>query len=389
MTEFHTGIGAETKIRLTNGRNYRIKDLVEQEIPGSVYVLNESNSKIEPRKIIGWRKTEARAPLENWKHIIATGYDSSGGFLGGSFLNDTKLLTDKGYTKIKDIPAALGDKPEIPVSPLKLKSWIRTEYNGSLISYIAALLAGHGAKLFTKNQRHANSKYRRVARIKVSDNNLRYLSDKIDVLSELMHMKKARPNSGRKDRFPSYFTPSTSELALLYYKINGAYTTWFLENYATPQTLAIWFANSGILNPDFSLVQMDYHYLELMTNDIPANWSNLPELMHQKFGLNCTVNLENGRFVFDQTSGYAFLKIIAPYVPKRMQELLPFKLRTDKPIDFIINNQPTQTPIWTYILELRPALPKMNRDRHVYSLKIENADNMFIGSVDNGFVMKL
>ena len=375
-----TGIGAETKIRFADGTAHRIKDIVEQHIKGSVYTYDLNKNQIETHPIIGWHKTDNILPLDNWKHVMAAGYDTTGGFLGATLTKDLSVyISENKAMPVSSIPASTSETVEHNISPYHLMTYIHSVVNGTFSDFLFSLLAGQTARLHIKNKRTAEIVLAPIAN-----------RDYFNWLINNQFKGKMKFTANRRTiKNRNYHTAGTSELALIANQVNGDYSSYFLDHHFSMQGFALWVLSSGIYNAD--------KYSDVLDPDVDfaliANQKNMYKLinaLYLKLDLESeAISIRNKNLlIFNQKNTEKLLRLVSDYLPEPLIDLVPAWARKDT-YDWHTENKPGLKIVPTELLELRPGAMKQMRDAHVYSLDIADSDNMFIGSVDNGILIKL
>ncbi len=85
-------VHADTIVPFVDGRNYTIREIVDNKIEGEVFSYNERVKRIEPRKIIDWFYNGKVDKKEDWITIAANAIDTKNGVLSFTVTPDHKVL---------------------------------------------------------------------------------------------------------------------------------------------------------------------------------------------------------------------------------------------------------------------------------------------------------
>ena len=410
------GLQAETKISFTDGTSATVKEITENKISKNIYALDTDNH-IITAKIINWFKFSSRLlPVGKWRHIVTSGYNTRGGFLGGTMTQTTPVLTQSGFKSVQDISAKATDVVQASVSKDKLISWIKTDFNNSYRDFLLGLLAGQNSKLKFQSSK---SKGKRKAFFLLTPESGSGTANKF-LLSVLNPVLKLKPD--KNVRWTSYRSQSNATFAVLKNSIENGNEMLYFLNHATDLGLAALYIQNAIRIPASDIPSdAEYNDWDNSSNyDLPLKYSPLIikiapasnplaviDKLHELYGISPILDTV-GNLMLSETDSRKIQQRVAKYIPPQLDYLLEPEFRGQyKTIH--LNSKSEKELIKVSILELRSGAAKIKRDAHIYRLIVKpvknensNSDNedsnisdlnsvkgIFIGSVDNGFVADL
>lgn len=409
------GLQAETKISFTDGTSATVKEIAENKISKNIYALDTDNH-IIIAKIVNWFKSSSRLlPVDKWRHIVTSGYNTRGGFLGGTMTQTTPVFTQSGFKPVQDILAKNTNVVQASVSKDKLTSWIKTDFNNSYRDFMLGLLAGQNSKLKFQN---GKSKGKRKAFFLLTSESGNGTANKF-ILSVLNPVLKLKPD--KNVRWTSYRSQSNATFAVLKHSIENGNEMLYFLNHATDLGLAALYIQNAIRIPVSDIPSdAEYNDWDNSSNyDLPLKYSPLIikiapasnplaviDKLHELYGISPILDTV-GNLMLSETDSKKIQQRVAKYIPPQLDYLLEPEFRGQyKTIH--LNSKSEKELINVAILELRSGATKIKRDAHIYRLIVrpvknknnnDNQDNntsdlnsvkgIFIGSVDNGFVADL
>lgn len=387
----HQGLSSETKVRLTNGKAYPIREIVKKHIQGNVYVLDHTDNSIREQPIIGWHEYGLERDRDYWKHITTTGYGKSN-FIGVSATNSLPIFTNlnteqQGWVHASDLKP---DKDKLVTSVLSV-------INSRLKDFLWGLIATGNNTVRPFNQ-HSAELY--IDLTLITERQRQYA----DWIKQLLHplLPELKFSTGKvnlydpvcdRNRFVKSMRISgyhTHELQLILNQIKEAGGTMnaFFKYHFSDLGFAVWFMYRGIIRRD----GIYYPLPELRSATGKVDKTRLEEaaaIFEEKTRLETYPDLDScGLYWFNHSSTVRYLNsLIYHYTPDFIaNNLLDYQYRSYYNLGQL-TNKPCQIPAAVNILNLRSASNKQLHNMHVYNLSVANSDNYFAGSKQNGMIV--
>lgn len=272
-------------VRLANGKNAKISDLVRSKFDGEV--LSEENGKLVPKRVIGWYKN----PIGNRKLLKIThkaAKNNGQGTVGVTLTNDHEVLTQRGWVRADEL---IINQDEICTG--------LPDFDGNTLQLMLSAILGDGEFYTPTSYQESHC-----------DEQLEYMNLRRDLLVDY------KPTSIVK-----YGDRNVYRIKALRALINIT----SLSNVEIVEKLdwfgfALWFMDDGYIRPD-------KWYSEIATTRFDLEEANqIAKILGAKF-VDCYVNQTQAgpRIMFGVESTKIISRMIAEYVP----DCLKYKLRPE------------------------------------------------------------
>lgn len=349
---------ANTIIPFTDGRSFKIKDIVENQIKGSVWSYNEETNSFEEKEIIDWHYNGDVEDESDYIHITTGAFDSIGGQNAITVTPNHKVMTKDGWKEAKD---------------LTINDYILTKYksiiNESLEDFLYGMLIGDS---------HLSIRSKNTACLRLQDSNdPEYLKWKIEKLSPFYNFKKLLVNG--KER---YLTNYQSELAIVKRIIGERNPLVMLKYHYSDLGLALWYMDDGHFDYENSHCRALIS-VKRFKNDEMLMSSICNEL--EKNGLKSSFR-KDGAIVLNKENSLKLFDKICKYIPESMQHKLPKEFR-NKYEDFTLKSHIEYKEIYLQIESIRNASKTQMKQKGKYDLSIKDNHNYLAGGISNGLLV--
>lgn len=346
---------ADMPIIFTDGRSIPIREVVEKQIKGDVWCLNEKTQQIEIQPIVDWHYNGDVTKNEDYIHIETESINGGGKF-GITVTPNHKVLTNNGWVEAKNL-----------------------KINDSLISKYESILVNKNTEDFLKGCLVGDStitiRSKNTASLKFQDsNNQDYCNWKKDILSNCLSFKE----NGKK-----WESEHTYEFAKLKKEIeNRNPLKIFKDGIISDLSLAIWIMDDGHYKQSHNNYQLSvkrFKNNKLILDGIKEIFSNS--------GIKCNYQLSNGNFHFDVKNSEIVANRIAPYLYSSMEYKLPVNLINSDKINLGITGGKIIKMDTVTVLFKRIASDKQMRQKGKYDISIKDNHNYFSGGYRNGVLV--
>jgi len=351
----------DVNIPLTDGRNYSIKEIVDNKIKGKVFSIDKKANRLIKKSIIGW-KNNGKVEKENFITIKTEAIETKNGILSITCTDNHKILTQKGWKKAKDV--SINDK---------VVSKYRSIFNNSLQEFIIGTLIGDSHIAIKK----------KTASINLQDNkNVDYIIWKVNKLKDLnFRLEKYFAHNKKLDR---YCSKSSYELYKYKSLLGNRNPLNFIDE-ITPLSLAIWYMDDGSI--DESRSHCRGSICAYRFKDYPETLIKISnKLFKEKFGVENKIDFNEGRFIFNKKGFTKLCSIIENYIPECMQYKLPKEFK-GKYKDFDCSYKESFKIKYINIIDINKASDRKYRNKIKYDLVIKDTHNYLAGNKDNGFII--
>lgn len=355
----------ETIVPLTDGRSFKIGEIVENKIKGNVWSFDETTKTFIEKPITGWVKKESLKDGEKWIAIKTQGPGTKNGSMFGVFTEDHAIYTSRGWVNVKNLR---GDD--------KLITHYKSKINSSLKEFLMGCFMGD-CSLKYRNNKEKNS-----TNIVFQDNeNLEYLEWKLDKLSKFYNFRKS--NTARPGK---YKYQSDYEVELAIYQKDIKYRDplrCFHHSGMNPLTMALWFMDDGHISKGRGQMSIS---ISFDRTDIDKLIEYLNDYEFYCYKGSGSKSRKPRSIKFTAQGARNLSKYIREYIPDMMQyKLLPEDKGYYK--DFNPENREEVLPLEIDIISIEPAKDKYYKNLNKYDLSIEGTKNFLAGNTTNGFVV--
>ena len=350
----------DTLINFVDGRSIPIGEVVDNQIKGDVYSVNEKSGEIEIKPIIDWHDNGKVENSSEFIHIQTQSIDGRGRF-GFTCTQNHKILTDSGWKKAEEI--SFEDQ---------LVSRYTETINASYGDFLRGIFIGD-SRLSIRDKNTAN--------LKLQDNhNSDYLNWKLDKLEKFLEFKEIKIDRGF--RYDSEFT---YEFAKIKRELGERNPLYMLENNYSDLSLALWFMDDG---------HYDNSNGHSRTNLSIKRFKNQNTLLNKIVdNLKKRTNIDGisafhkeGNIMFTVKAADSLAEIIASYIPPSMQYKLPEKYR-GRYVEFQLENSPKIKKDYVEIREIREASNRQMRKKRKFDISVEDNKNYMVGGIRNGIIV--
>jgi recombination protein RecA len=358
-----TGYGCfhyDTVVNFADGRGIPIGEVVDNQIEGDIYCINEKTNNIEIKPIIDWHDNGKVENNNDFIHIQTSSIDGRGRFGFTCTLNH-KILTDNGWKEAGDL--SFDDK---------LISKYEETVNGSYGEFLRGMLIGDS---------RLNIRDKNTANLKLQDNeNPKYLNWKLDKLEKILKFNELQIDRGYR-----YDTPFTYEFSKIKKELGERNPLYMLENDYSPLSLAIWYMDDGHYDDKngHSRASISIKRFKNQNNFL----DKIVDVLKIQTGIDgISIFYKEGNIIFTVEGTKKLAEIISPFIPKSMQYKLPTKWR-GKYIDFELKNSPKIVTDYVYIKEIREASNRQMRNKRKFDISIQDNKNYIVGGSRNGVIV--
>ena len=350
----------DTLVNFIDGRSLPIGEVVDNQIKGDVYSVNEKSGEIEIKPIVDWHDNGKVESSNEFIHIQTQSIDGRGRF-GFTCTQNHKILTDSGWKKAEEL--SFEDR---------LVSRYNETVNGSYGEFIRGMLIGDSQlKIREKN----------TANLKLQDNeNSDYLNWKLDKLEKFLNFKEIKINRGF--RYDSEFT---YEFAKIKRELGERDPLYMLENNYSPLSLALWFMDDGYYDNKnghnrYNLSVKRFKNQNILLDKIVKELKSRTEID------GISIFYKEGNIMFTVKATDSLAEKIASYIPPSMQYKLPEKYR-GRYIEFELSNTPNIQKDYVEIKEIREASNRQMRKKRKFDISVKDNKNYMVGGIRNGVVV--
>lgn len=344
-------------VNFADGRSIPIGKVVDEQIKGNVYCLDEKTGQICEKPIIDWHDNGKVKDKEDFIHIKTSSIDNKGRF-GLACTPDHKILTDKGWKKAKELSIEN-----------KLISKYTETINASYRDFMRGILIGDS---------HLSVRDKTTASLRLQDNNnIEYAIWKKEKLSNFLEMKELKISNGiRYDSIYSY------ELAKIKKDIGNRDPMYMLNDFSN-LAFALWIMDDGHLD-----LENSHRRYGISIKRFKNNENKLTEIKEKliSLGLDCDFRKSDGYLQFTTKMTDKIAEMICRFVPESMQYKLPIEFK-GKYQDFILNNHPVIKTDTVEIKEIRNASDRQMRNKRKFDISVFENHNYMIGGKNNGIIV--
>lgn len=350
----------DTPIHFVDGRIVPIGRVVEDKIKGSVWSLNETTGKLEPRRIKAWHNNGQVAD-NGWLVVKTQGINTKGGVVTATVTPNHQVYTDRGWVEARD---------------LTVDDHVLSRYYSFMTGDRAAFVAGvlSGDSCIVGDSRSINSSLR------FQDNeNQDYMAWKV--------MQLGMPGTWHEiSRGKCFVTKPSAEWAILKAQL-GDRNPANLEQYITPLSLAIMYMDDGNYRAERGCV-VSYKRFKGNRREqqrIQALWA--------KFGVNGEFSFASGTLRFTKAEAEKLYALIGKYVPQCMHYKLPVKWRRKSGFIKKFREHYEPQECWTRVLSIESAGQKhysahvTKAKKGLYDITVDGNHNYLAGKSANGFIV--
>ena len=360
---------ADVTIPFVDGRSHTMKEIVDGQIEGEVWSLNEETGALEPKKIVGWHDNGVVESPEDWINIRAKSVDLPNGFTSVTVTPDHEIKVGAGKKWKKAKNVKVGDK-------LLTK---RVEIiNSTLREFLLGKFVGD-CSLFA-DKRAGNAQF------KLSNfEQPQYLQWALEKLGKFFEFKHYRAPGKTTDReYDIYASPAMSELRTWYGKTKGRRSFIEIGPEFTALSLAVWYMDDGSLTqkgPDTFAVIISCKRFRHKPEEVAA-----VSAMLTRFGIEHAVAHDNIHVRISNAGVRTLCALIAPYVPACMEyKLMPAYRGLYK--DFELDSVPVIVPFEVEVTNVSVGSPRMFRSKRKFDITVEDNHNYMAGSFKNGVIV--
>jgi len=340
----------DTKIRLVDGRMFKIREIVDQRIEGEVWSYDQNSKKLIPAKIKNWFDNGISTP-EAWLSIETEAHGYQRGLHNITVTRKHKLLTSTGEW-VEAEKLTVGQE---------LMSQSESITNGSFLSFLVGTMAGDSG---------VNEKYNRGAMVLTNQEQPEYLEWKVKKLSRGLEWKQ----------YESYLYVSKPRVDLdLLKKQMPQRNPLGVWDYFNTLSLAVWFMDDGCYRQDHKDALISVKRFKDQPEIIEGIVSRLTSL-----GYECAARKSEIHFT---VAGFSKLsREIRKYVPECMQ----YKLNPEDQnhyVDFDLEFRSEQIPTPVKIRAITEMSAKKARTLRKFDLEVEGTHNYVACSKDGGLVV--
>lgn len=359
-----SGISSETKVQLTDGRSFTIREIVNNHIKGKVYTLDYATGKVVPKRITKWYKGPIVHDRYLWTHIIGNGL-SKANFTGGGFTNTNKIYVNWGM-------ASQGWKNADKLIPEqdKLISTYESHFNGTFGDFMWGIFAADNIV-----RRRGDN----IAYLKLHFPNTSIQKIFLNKTEKFLPLRSFKNSNGRSFESNGYVELGTfrNEIDKTGYPIIA-----WLDHHFSDLGLAALFMYDGFLTTRGTL-GLKIPYLVKEKQAIPLVIDHFVKAT----AIEPTYNPDKNCLEFNIRRTISIYDRIAKYMTGNGKDLLARQYhRFAKP--YKLHNYPHLKRTSVDVLEVRPASSKQLHNGHVFNLGVAGSNNFFVGAKRNGFLVE-
>ena len=353
----------ETIVPLTDGRSFKIGEIVENKIKGNVWSFDETTKTFIEKPITGWIKKEPLKVDEKWVSIKTQGPGTKNGSMFGIFTEDHAIYTRSGWVNVKNLR---GDD--------KLITHYENKINGELEQFLLGTFIGDCSLHYREGKRE------HTTNMSFQDNeNPDYLNWK---LSKIPFEFKKKPTA-RIGKF-KYRSDYSIELALYQQKLKYRDPLKAFEMVGmNPLTLSTWYMDDGHISKGRHQMSISISFDRTDIEELVKYLNDNKLYCYKGYG---SKKRKARKIVFTAQGARNLSKYIREYVPDMMQyKLLPEDRGYYK--EFTPSYTIKQLPLEIDIISIEPAKDKYYKNLNKYDLSIEGTKNFLAGNTTNGFIV--
>lgn len=364
---------ATVKIPFVDGRVHTMKEIVDGQIQGEVWSLNEATGALEPKKITGWHDNGLVESPEDWVNIKATAIDTSNGFTSVTVTPDheIKIGTGKKWKKAKAVK--VGDKlltKRVEIINSTLREFMLGKFVGDLSLYADKRAGNAQFKLSNVDQPE-------------------YLAWTLEKLSKHFEFKQyAGLSRSTGKKLPIHASPALAELKTWFEKTKGRRSFTEIGPDFTALSLAVWYMDDGCLYNkagDSFGVQIAFKRFRHLPDEVAA-----VSQMLNRFGIEHSIAAgttnANTHAQLTKAGADTLFGLIAVYVPSCMEYKIPMRYRGQYQ-DFDLTSMPVIVPVEVEVLEVRTGSARLFREKRKFDITVEDNHNYMAGSFKNGVIV--
>lgn len=354
---------SDVEIPFVDGRSFTMREIVEQQIAGQVWSLNEATGKLEPKNILSWHNNGQVADPDDWVSIKTAAVGTPNGVSGVTVTPNHEIFANGSW---------------VPAEDVRVGDLVTTQYvsqlNGTLLEMFAGMSIGDIN--LRKDARSANGCF-----CLADSEHPEYLQWKLSLLSPYFTFRKV-DSCGRI----SYVSNSTFELGLWVDKSKvGGHTrsAHHVISKMTALSLAIWYLDDGHLG-----IRPSGSYRVVIS---AKRFRNCPDeleaisSMLTRFGIEHTVR-KGGSFVITSEAVQVFFDLIGAYIPSCMSYKLPIDY-SGKHLDYSLEATQQFVPVSVPVISVTRGSARKFRLRTKYDITVEGNHNYMAGNPVNGFIV--
>jgi len=354
----------DSQIRLVDGRNFTIREIVENKIEGEVW--SYVGGGIKPAKIINWYDNGLSDPAD-WITVWTEGPGSKNGYYSITVTKNHKMLKSTGdWVESKDLN--IGDE--------LVTKYDKTIENDSLAEqFLLGTLIGDSCIPNPAKNRNKD------ILILTNSEQPEYLKWKVEKLSNVLDFKHYTITSHvRNVTFEQYISRPDICLGLLAKDIIKRDPTHVLDK-LTWLSVAVWFMDDG---------SGDFNYGRCRGKIAFKRLRNKPEVLaaiekwFQDRGIEGKIAKDRRTIDFKKDCFFKLCDKIAEYIPECMQYKLPESYR-GKYKDFNLTKGLSCLPLSVKVTKLKEGLG--HRYNRKFDLEIEGSHNYLAGHARNGLIV--
>ena len=354
----------DSQIRLVDGRNFTIREIIENKIEGEVW--SYVDNKLQPAKIINWFDNGESDPSD-WVTIYTEGPGSKNGFFSITVTKNHQILKSSGeWVESKDLK--VGDE-------LVSKYEKTIEENSLAEQFLLGTLIGDSC--IPNRSRNRN----KDILILMNNEQPEYLNWKVEKLKDVLDFKHYTITSHvRNTTYEQYVSRPDICLGVLAKDIIKRDPSSVLDK-LTWLSIAVWFMDDGNGDFNYGHFRGAIVFKRLRNNpevlELIKNWFVDRDIEGKIAKDKCEINFGKD----------AFLKLsdkIAEYIPESMQYKLPESHR-GRYKDFVLTKGTNHAPLPVKITKIKEGLGhKYNRK---FDLEIEGSHNYLAGHKRGGLIV--
>jgi recombination protein RecA len=351
-------------VPLVDGRSLTMQEIVDSQIQGQVWSLDETTGKMEPKNITGWHDNGMVENAEDWITIQGQAVDTPNGVVGFTVTPDHEVKIGAGKRWKKAKAVRVGDK---------LLTKRVDVINGTLREFMLGKFVGDCGLYADKRAGNAAFKLANAEQPEY----LEWTRSKLEPHFQFREYKHARGNR-------VYGTQATAELRTWFDRLEGRRSFRAVTKEFTALSLAVWYMDDG-------------HLAQRSTNSYSAVFTfkrfrdenseaSAISRMLERFDLEHTMHKDCISASLTAAGTKHLCALVAPYIPPSMQYKLIPEYRGQYQ-EFELDSTPEVVPVEVLVTSVNRGSPRMFRSRRKFDITVADNHNYMVGNKYNGVIV--
>jgi len=355
---------ADTVIPLVDGRNFTIREIVDEQIEGQVWSFNESTKAIEPKNITGWHDNGLVETADDWITVKGQAVDTTNGAVSFTVTPDHEVKIGSGSRWKPAKSVKVGDK---------LLTKRVCKLNGTLLEFMLGKFVGD-ISLYA-DKRAGNAQFKLAN------------SEQPDYLVWTAKKLSAHYTSRiyiDKRGFTVHAFAASSELRIWHEKLQARRSFRAVSSQFTALSLAVWYMDDGCLiekTPNCHRATVSFKRFR----NNPVEAKAVSDMLF-RFGIEHTISPDSTHASITVAGARTLCALIAEYVPEFMQYKLVPEFR-GRYREFDLRSTPTYETVEVRVLAVTRGNRKKFAARRKFDITVEDNHNYMAGNTTNGVIV--